>query len=171
MARPLLRKPSFSTDFPVILVDPEYRGGLPGCYVAEHYPEIIDLIREGYIPVIRERWAALYDLVWKFGECLLLIDEAPDMGAKRGAVHPSLWKILRRGRHRRISTVLATQRRTELDARVQGICQGAFIGCLPGESDKRWAVGTWGIDPPEDPMLFRAILPGNQRGEIRISIR
>lgn len=155
---------------PTIVIDPEYGGSIPGWYRSHSMAETVDLIREGHVPVIAERWAQTYDLVWSAGRCLLVIDEAADCGARRNQVYPPLGRLLRRSRHRQVSVLLATQKRTYLDADVQALARSVFVGQMPGASDKRWALDDWGIEVPAEPLRFCAVLPGNQRGEISISV-
>jgi len=156
----------------VVVVDPTYRGGIPGWYHAESLPQVVDLVERGHVPVVRERWPAVVDLVWKAGNCLLVVDEVADCGGGRNQVYPTLWHIARKGRHRNVSLLMATQRRVEVDARVQNLAQGIFVGMAQGEADRRWAENTWSISPPEEPMVFAVSLPGKAgEGEIRLKIR
>jgi hypothetical protein len=79
-------------------------------------------------------------------------------------------RLLRRSRHRQVSVILATQKRTYVDADVQALARAVFIGQVPGAADRQWAWNEWGIKAPEKPLTFRAVLPGDQRGEVSISI-
>jgi hypothetical protein len=166
----LVRALAQTVEAPTLVVDPTWTGRLDGWYKASSAADAIDLIRAGHVAVFSDVFGDAYDLAWGAGDCLLVVDEAAVTGGARGDVHPTLLDLMRRGRHRRVSVLLATQRRTDVDPTLQGLADAAWIGLLPGQADRQWAVGTWGIEPPDQPLEFRVWLPGGVRGGAQIQI-
>lgn len=156
----------------MILVDPEYRGSTSGWYSCASIPELIDIVRAGHIAVVSRPSLIprVYRMAWTAGDCIIAVDEAADCGAQRGAVDPALWTIFRRGRHKNISVLLASQRRTDVDPNFQGLAPSVLIGHMPGAADRNWSCNNWGIEPPADALRFRAWFSPSLTGVFTINI-
>lgn len=87
-------------------------------------------------------------LAYRRGDCLLLLDEAGEL-TSASRTGPALRRILRQGRHRRLSLVACNPRPLEVDPLLLSQADRIFCFRLPHPRDRDRLAGIIGVPPSE----------------------